>query len=481
MSYNIIGRTPEQEALKQAYESGKSEFVAVFGRRRVGKTFLIKQYFGNRLTFSFSGVSNGNKKLQLDAFHQVMKLSDEVKSQGIKLKKPTSWMEAFANLRMAIEQSDVEERKVIFIDEISWMDTPKSGFLQALEFFWNNWAAWQNNIVLIICGSATSWIVNKVINNYGGLHNRLTRRVHLYPFTLHETELFLKSKKVNWNRKSIAECYMIMGGVPYYLDQIQEKGESLPQAIDRLFFKEGGILRDEFELLFRSLFRNSDKYVKIIRAMSGKRCGYTRTEIIGLTKLPDNGDLSGMLSDLEACGFLKSYQSLMKKDRETYFQLVDFYSLYYLKFVAGQTLNGGTYWQNKRDNNQVVTWLGLSFEMLCLSHVSAIRRKLGIAGVDCEIAKWHSMGDKTKGAQIDLLIKRRDQVTNICEMKFYDTEFEIDSDYADILQNKIQVYKEKTKTKDAIHLTMVTSYGVKKNKHYNLITNEITLDDLFEN
>ncbi|GHT19669.1 hypothetical protein FACS189429_7540 [Bacteroidia bacterium] len=271
---NIIGRYAEIQQLTNFLSSDKAEFLVVYGRRRVGKTFLIKQFFNQKFTFYFSGAENADRQEQLFNFATALK-----EYSGKQYPLVDSWQKAFVQLKEYLQNVKTKGKKVIFIDEMPWLDNAKSGFLSAFEYFWNTYASADKDIFLVVCGSSTSWIVNKIFKNRGGLHNRVTRQIALQPFTLAETEQFLKAKKIKLSRLQIAECYMIMGGIPYYLEQL-EKQYSLEQNIDNLFFKKNGILRDEFSKIYHSLFKSPEKYMQIIEILSQKRKGLLREEIV---------------------------------------------------------------------------------------------------------------------------------------------------------------------------------------------------------
>ena len=469
---NIIGREREQYLLNEYVESGKPEFVAVFGRRRVGKTFLIREYFNRQFAFYFSGADNTEKQQQLENFNTTLqKYGNEYYPLA------TSWFRAFEQLSRMLEKSEEQGRKVIFIDELPWLDTPRSGFIQALEYFWNTWASARPDIMLIVCGSATSWMLNKLIKNRGGLHNRVTRQMPIEPFTLQECEAFLQHHQIVMSRYQIVECYMIMGGIPYYLEQL-EKSPGLSQNIDNLFFNPKGVLKQEFSKLYASLFKHSDRYIKIVEALGKKRKGLTREEIITATEFSDGGTLTKMLEELEQCGFIRSYNAYEKRAKERLYQLIDFYSLFYLNFVKNNRHNDEHFWTNLIDNAKHRAWSGYAFEQVCMQHAKQIRHKLGISGIVTYSASWRSK-KSDPAAQVDLLIDRNDGVINLCEVKYSQSEFTIDKKQDEILRNKKSAFISETKTRKAVHITMVTTYGVKRNEYWGHIQSEVRMEDLF--
>ena len=469
----IIGRKEEQQILHSAAQSENSEFVAVYGRRRVGKTYLIRETFGYKFTFQHTGLAKGNTKEQLFSF--AISLRDAGYDD---CPIPKSWLEAFSLLSAYLKNS-TDEKKIVFLDELPWMDTPRSNFISAFEHFWNGWASARKDIVLIICGSATSWIINKVINDHGGLHNRVTKQIALQPFTLKECEMFAQSKGLEMSRYQLAECYMVFGGIPYYWSLL-EKGLSLAQNIDKIIFAKNGKLSNEFNQLYASLFKSPEQYIDIVTALGKKKVGMTREEIIAATDKYSNGALSKVLDELEYCGFIRKYNGFDKKSKQAIYQLIDNYTLFYFKFIQQNENNDEHFWSASIDSAMHRAWSGLAFERLCMAHTQQIKAALGIAGVLSNVYSWRKEADEmSDGAQIDLLIDRKDQVINLCEMKYSLSEYVIDAEYERKLRNKKSVFIDTTNTRKAVHMTMVTTFGIKANAHSGIVQNEITLEDLF--
>ena len=471
MKNNIIGRKEEKQKLEEVFSSKNSEFVAIYGRRRVGKTYLVRETFSDKFTFEIAGLANASTKEQLLNFSLTLKgLTDEY------LKTPANWLEAFRQLIDFVQRSQIK-RKILFFDEMPWMDTPRSGFLTAIEHFWNSWASARRDIVLIVCGSATSWIINNLINNHGGLHNRLTHTIYLKPFTLSECEQYFKWRKIDFSRYQIAEIYMVIGGIPYYLSKIG-KGLSIAQNIDSLFFIEKASLKNEFTNLYAALFRDSDDYVKIVKALSKKGMGLTRTEISNFTKITCGGGLTKVLQNLEHCGFIRKYHSINKKTRNVLYQLLDSYTLFYFKYIQNNEYNDEHFWTNSLDTSQHNAWTGYAFEIVVLQHAAEIKKALSIAGIQSAISAWRSEYSKP-AAQIDLVIKRKDGIINVLEIKYNNRKYTITKDYEENLRNKIAAFKAETHSRQAVHLVMVTTFGLNKNKYAEIAQKELTIEDLF--
>ena len=470
----MIGRIEETQLLNRLYYSEESEFVAVYGRRRVGKTYLIRETFDSRFSFIHTGLPCASTRKQLSHFFKSLK---DCGHTGRRL--PKDWFDAFEMLKSTVS-SRVEKRKVVFIDELPWMDSSRSDFLIALEAFWNEWAAPRKDVLFIVCGSASSWIVNKLFKDKGGLHNRITARILLKPFTLHECELYLQSRGIDMTRNDIAECYMAIGGIPYYWRHLA-RGFSLAQNFDAMFFSDSAPLKGEFAELYASLFKNAPMYMRIVSALATKKVGMTRLEMTQAASLADTGAVSEALATLEESGFIRRYRFFGKKKRESVYQLIDNFTLFHFQFLEDVTMDQH-FWTNTISSARQATWRGLAFERLCLQHSNQMRKALGIAGVHTEIYAWRHAGDSVypKGAQIDLILDRADNVMNICEMKYAKGRYLLDKDTLENLSEKAEVFRTVSKTRKAIHLTMVTSNGLVNNAYANQIQSEITLEDLFK-
>ena len=473
----LVGRTEEKKILEEALQSPKPEMVSIIGRRRVGKTFLVKSVYKNRIGFEITGIQHATRKEQLRNF--MLQLSKFSKG-GFPLTEPKDWLEAFYLLTKFLEAKPKKKKQVVFLDELPWLSTHRSGFLKGLSYFWNSWAVDQN-IVVVICGSAASWMIKKVVHHKGGLHNRITRRIGLQPFNLAETEHFLKEKRLNLDRYQILQLYMAMGGVPHYLDEIR-LGKSAVQNINDICFSNNGLLWDEFTKLYSSLFENAESHVKIVRTLAKKRNGMTRSEIVHNSGIPEGGGASNMLEELIHSGFVSMHLPFGKKKKESLFRLSDEYSLFYLQFIEGNQNQGPDTWKEISQTPIFNSWAGYSFEGICLKHLPQIKKALGIAGVYAKASTFFKKGTaEEEGAQIDLLIDRRDHVVNICEMKFYSADVTIDKAMAKNIRNKMAVFKETTKSRKQIFLTFITTFGLKQNQHsLGLVDVSLTMDDLFE-
>ncbi|MBR4712310.1 MAG: AAA family ATPase [Paludibacteraceae bacterium] len=470
----LVGRQLEQDLFHEIVRSDKSEFVAVYGRRRVGKTYLVRETFNYSFAFQHTGVQDADKARQLTEFGRSLATAGMRNCPKLK-----DWFMAFDALGEFLQGVE-SEKKIVFIDELPWLDTPKSDFLSALEHFWNGWATMRRDIVLIVCGSATSWIISKLINNYGGLHNRLTRQIHLKPFTLHECELYANARELKMTRMQVLQTFMVLGGVPYYWSFLR-KGYSWSQNIDSLFFTENADLRNEFDALYSSLFRNPEPYVQIVTAMSKKKVGMTRGEVANALGQDHGGTLSKILKDLELCGFIRSYTSIGKSKKDTLYQLFDNFTLFYFRFIDGNTIKDPQFWSRSIGGNVYNTWCGLAFERVCFLHVEQIKRALGISGVMSSVYSWvyRPMSKDESGIQIDMLIDRNDGVIDLCEIKFSQGKYEIKKKYADELRQKEAIFQSKTETRKAVFTVMITTEGLVDNEYAADVQNQVLADDLF--
>ena len=476
---SIIGRVYEQKIIKDYYDSPKSELVAVYGRRRIGKTFLIKKFFNEKFDFWFTGMYDTKKPVLLSQFG--MELSKYSKTH---VKTPKDWFEAFNSLSEYLLSLN-KEKVTVFLDELPWMDTPKSNFLQAFSYFWNMWHSDKTQLKLFVCGSATTWMLDKFVGDKGGLYGRVSQAIYLAPFNLGETEKFLKDiKGIKYNRHQLLELYMILGGVPYYLDMLK-KDMPLSVNIDYLFFKEGAPLKAEYDFLFRSLFKESKSYEKVIKTLSGKLAGMTRNDILLATKMDKGGNLTEILENLCACDFIRKYTSIGKTERDAIYQLTDLFSLFHLRFVENDNSQDQNFWTNMSSTGAKNAWAGYAFEQVCLHHITQIKSKLSILGVLSSTYSWQCKpytdkdGTEWKGGQIDMLIDRKDQVINICEMKYSVDEYTITEDYEKKLRQRASLFQHVTKTKKALQHTFITTYGVKQNLYSDIVQSEVTMEDLF--
>jgi len=473
----LIGRQEEQKLLQEAMAAKGPELIALFGRRRVGKTFLIRQCLGHSLAFEMSGTQDANLAAQLENFKKT--IGKAIGNDNI-YQIPVKWADAFDQLSHYLTPKLATERCVVFLDEFPWLNTPKSGFLSSFDHWWNSWGTKQRNLVVVICGSAASWMIRHVVNNKGGLHNRLTRMIRLLPFNLRETEEFLQARKVNLDRYQILQLYMVMGGIPHYLKEIK-KGESATQAIDRVCFTKDGLLTSEFNNLYHSLFDDAIRHLAIVRVLAKNNAGMTRNEIIEKTDLTSGGTITELLEELIESGFVRDWKPYDKKSKDTIYKLDDEFTHFHLKFMANIRSSGNGVWQSFSSGQSWKSWSGVAFERVCLKHIPQLKKELGISGVYTEESAWRYLSGNEKGAQIDLLLDRRDKVINLCEMKYSESEFTIDKTYATTLENKRDVFRSQTKTKKSIFLTFVTTFGITNNEYAKrLIQNSITMNAMFQ-
>ena len=477
-SNKLIGRAEEVRLLEEYYASEKSELVAVYGRRRVGKTFLVYETLGSRLDFDFTG------KYQVSSKVQIMEFQKEIARRSkTAVAKEKDWFGTFDHLKEYLLGLG-KKRVVVFLDELPWMDTAKSNFLAALSSFWNGWRSRETLLKLYVCGSATTWMVDKFIGDKGGLYGRISRSIYLAPFSLLETEEYLNSiKGMKYGRKQVLDTYMVFGGIPYYLDMLDKK-RPLSANIDGLFFAENAPLRTEFDFLFRSLFKESANYRRVIETLSTKLTGLTREEITGICNL-NGGELTKILKNLVSCDFVRSYMAPKKKERCKVYQLTDMFSLFFLRFVKSSSGTDEHFWTKLGNSGTKNAWAGYAFEQVCLHHIRQIKSRLGISGILSNAYAWSqkaytdSDGNKWTGGQIDLIIDRNDGVMNLCEMKYSNGLYNISADYADTVRNRMAMFREAEKCRKDLRCTFITLSGVKTNKNSDIVDDQILLDDLF--
>ena len=470
----LIGRESEQKLLHSLSQSRESEFVALYGRRRVGKTYLVRQTFNGKFAFDHTGKANCNTAAQLSEFRLSL-----LRAGMMSVPVLHDWSEAFFFLEQFLATLPYG-KKIVFIDELPWLDTGRSNFVSAFEHFWNGWASARQDILLIVCGSATSWIIKKIVRNHGGLHNRLTRQIYLAPFTLHECEQYAKQRRLGMNRRNVLETYMVLGGIPYYWSLLLPKLSSA-QNIDNLFFGKSGELKNEFSALYASLFRSPQPYIDIVTLLGTKKAGMTRDEIAKNIHINMGGKLTDKLEELEQCDFIRSYNAIGKSKKDTMYQLIDNFSLFYFKFMFGSSSHDEHFWSGTIGRPQYAAWSGLAFERVCMQHERQIKAALGIAGIVSSCYSWsyHTKNEYETGVQIDLLIDRSDGVINLCEMKFVKDKYEITAAYDEQMRHKVSVFQTKSRTRKAVSIVMITSYGLIRNPYAYDIPNQLTMDDLF--
>jgi uncharacterized protein len=468
----MIGRKYESNRLKASLKSENSELIAIYGRRRVGKTYLVRTIYAKHIRFEVTGLYGGNQEKQIDLFFdELQKVSNKIKDSD----RPKNWKEVFELLKIYINSLRSQSKKVIFIDEMPWLDTHKSDFRMYLGHFWNSYCEKRNDIVIVLCGSAASYMVQNIISNKGSLHARLTYKLHIKPFTLHETKAFLNAKKINWGNYHILHLYMALGGVPHYLNKVM-RGESVVQTIQRLCFDSNGDLVNEFDEIFESLFSHSTSHIAIVRSLGNYGKGISRTELIKQSKHTGGGAFTRALEELIASGFVTKYPAFDKKNKKMLYRLTDEYSKFYLKYIEPNKNQGENFWKTMFQQQSYISWAGFNFETICLKHVAQIKKALKIQGIHSVNSNWSA-----EGIQIDLVIKRADNWVNLCEMKFYNAPYKIDKTELEKLRTKLLKFKGDTGTKDVVVLTIISTYGIIENENFHeIIENSFEMDILFE-
>jgi AAA+ ATPase superfamily predicted ATPase len=467
----LIGRKSEIRELQRFHASNRPELIVVYGRRRVGKTFLIKEFFENDFAFYFTGTIGVSNAIHLNNFDEAI-----VEYGGVATSASANWRDAFRKLRLLLSKQG-EERKVVFIDEMPWLDVPGSDFLTAFDYFWNSWASAVPEILFILCGSSTSWITKKLFHNRGGLHNRVTGRIYLSPFTLGECEEFFKSRGIEITRYQMLESYMVFGGIPFYLNMF-DRGLSFSQNVDRLCFNSVAPLRDEYQELYHSLFSRPQRHLCVVETLAGSADGMTRNEIALASGLTANGHLTEVLSELEQCDFIERYADFTRPKNGAYYYLKDPFTLFYLRYMKNNNTKDEYFWTNYSEDGGHRAWSGYAFEFVCRNHLRQIKQSLGISGVSTSASSWRSK-ETVPGAQIDLVVARRDGVINLCEIKYTKHPYTIGKTEAEALERKKNAFATETGTRSALHITMVTTYGLEQKGYFSLAQSQITMDDLF--
>ncbi len=476
----IVGREKEISELNHLYCSDKAEFVAIYGRRRIGKTFLVDEALKGKITFRHAGLSpvdesnaKNNLKEQLKHFYYSL-LRYGMKKTAC----PKSWQEAFYMLSVLLEEKANGEKQVVFLDELPWMDTTRSGFITAFEGFWNTWACHRDDMMLVVCGSANSWMLDNLVNNHGGLYGRTTYEIKLKPFSLNECEKFFQAKGIAFSRYDIVQSYMILGGVPFYMGYMK-RGLSLAQNIDALFFNHNAPLRDEYDRLFASVFANPGLMKAIISFLSSRRSGFTRTEILEHLNIDDSGSFGSCLKALEASDFIVSYVPYSYSKKTKYYKVTDPFCLFFLKHITDKKTISSNFWTDNATSASLNAWRGLAFENVCFVHIAQIKKALGISGVATTESAW-VVSDDRDATQIDMIIERKDNIVDICEMKFYNDLFSVSKDYYKKLVRRNNIISGHISPRQTIHNVLITTDGLTYNEYSGIFQNVVTLDNLFE-
>ncbi len=476
---NIIGRHRECEELRRLYAGKHADFVAVCGRRRVGKTYLIRQFFNGQFTFSHAGISPSDLKTSNLLRSQLQGFGYSLRYYGAELDHELrDWFEAFHELIRLLENRRNGDRQVVFIDEMPWLDTPRSGFISALENFWNGWGAHQDDLLLIVCGSATSWMMDKLINSHGGLYGRITKEIHLEPFSLAECHEYYRRNGIELTRLDQIQAYMMLGGIPFYLTALK-KGLSFVQNVDALFFEKNAPFAMELTRMFASLFTNHQDYVKVVSLLATHSLGFSRGEIAKMAGFESGSHLTDIIDSLKRSDFITEYIPFGEKRKTPKYKLTDCFTLFHLHFLDKASAGNPHFWQDNFQTPAIRAWSGFAFENFCFRHLPQIKRALGISGIHCQAQPW--LGGTTDGrAQIDMLLIRNDRVINVCEMKFTQSPFEFTADDEADIRRKLSILQSATKTKYALHPTLITTFHMPQNKYSGIIHNTITMDDFFQ-
>jgi uncharacterized protein len=464
---NIIGRFHQQQRLTELMQSGQSEFIAVYGRRRTGKTFLIREYFNYEFSFYTSGLDDDRMIVQLAGFHASLRQSAYYEECAM----PQTWMEAFEQLTQILAR-DERKNKIVFIDELPWLETSDCDLKAALDWFWNKWASARKDIKLIVCGSAASWMVKTFINDGGGFYNRVTETMKIAPFNLAETKLYLESKDIYYDHYQIMHLYMALGGIPYYLNKVK-KGFSASQNIDKIFFGKQALVKNEYTLLFKSLFKNHKRHIDVITVLFKKKKGLNRAEITKALKITDGGSFSDVLEELVAADFISVHALPGTTKRNVLYKIADHYILFHKNFVE-KYQGTANFWINNCNTPAWYAWAGLAFEQTCFQHIAQIKNALGIQAVQANMYAWAN-----RHAQIDLIIDRKDRVVNLIEIKFSDKAFAMTAEYEKSIVHKTDEYKAAYPSGKSILQVLITTYGLKSMKHAGIFAKVITMDDLF--
>lgn len=469
-SEGIVGRVEERRVLSEAAQGDRAALVAIYGRRRVGKTHLVRNHLEPLAGTYFEAIGQhaAPREVQLDNFKQRL----ESVFFGHRLPRLTDWREALSLLGdgvIAAAERKPTKPVVVFFDELPWLATHRSGLLPAIDYLWNARLSRVPNLVWVLCGSAASFMLDRLINAKGGLHNRITHRLRLEPFRLGEVRELLARRGLRRGTMQALELYMAFGGVPYYLLQVPS-GMSASQAIGHVCFGQAGQLRDEFGRLFASLFDDASDHERLVRAAATSRGGMSRDELIAAAGLKSGGRATRWLDELEAAGFLARFVPYGRTTRDASYRLVDEYSLFHLRWIEPAPASsfgarGTKHWISKASSPAFRAWAGYAFEGICLKHTAQIEKALGIDTMANEVGTWRHVARRgahdDAGAQVDLLFDRPDGIINLCEIKHAAEEFVLTKALAKELVTKAEIFRARTNTKKEVVTTLITTLGLR--------------------
>lgn len=480
----VIGREEELDTISRLYASERSEFLAIYGQRRVGKSFLIEEALGNKITFSAVGLyqkidKDSPEKVESYRQKQLAHFYNSLREYGLPKEgnlAPTSWMEALELLKKLLK-SKRAKRKVVFIDELPWLAGPQSAeLLEELGHFWNSWAGMRKDIFLIVCGSATSWMVDNVLRDYGGLYGRITERIFLKPFTLAECERYWNKRGFHLSRFEIALTYMVIGGVPFYMDSIRPD-RTMADNINAIYFDKDKA-RQEFKDVYTSLYSSSETYIEVVRQLGKRFYGMTRDELLKAVEKKGGGTFTDILDNLIDSGIIRSYTLYGGPRKQTVYQLVDFFTLFYLRFVENTDF---TSWRSVQRSKPFYTWAGNTFELLVLEHMPKLADALRIKEYATPFS-WRGKTPDGEGVQVNLIIPATtERADYICEMKFSEGKYTLSNDDAEEFARQIAALSISKihKPTHSIYVALVTSLGVTDSKHRIHVNELVTLDSLF--
>lgn len=447
----FVGRELELKKLRAIGEADEPSIVVVYGRRRVGKTELLEQAFRHRNILKFEGIEGLSEKDQYaNAMRQLAKYVGEDLLTKVQI---TSWSEFFD----LVARYTKEGTWTIYLEELQWLANYESKLLSELKYAWDNQFRRNPKLLLILCGSAPSFMLEKVVHSKA-LYNRSQHEIHLQELSISETKLFLKNR----SDREIFNAYLSVGGIPEYLKWV-DKESSVFQGLCTHAFTSGSFFSREFEKIFTSSLANNKHYREIIETLS--RCKFlSREELAEKLKLTSGGTLSILLTDLEKCGFISKYcpYNLSNSSNVIRYAIADNYLHFYFNFIRPiqSKIENGDYNevpQSAIKMDSYAKWLGFAFERWCRKYSRVIAKILGFSGVQYRSGAYFSRATNKKdpGYQIDLVFDRADKVYTICEMKYLQSPAGIK--VIGDMERKLSFFPNKGK--NTIHKVLICNEG----------------------
>jgi hypothetical protein len=466
----FVGRKNELRMLNDAYRSGKDELVVLYGRRRIGKSSLVKRFAEKKKAYyEFEALEGETTPGQINHFlQQLKKQIDDPILDSVRF---ANWEQVFTYLTEKVINRKSKVKKILFLDELPWMAAGRIRLVSLLKYYWDN--HWKSkHVMLILCGSVASFMVKKVLHS-NALYGRTTIEILLKGFSPEEAARLLSKKR---SREETLNYQLVFGGVPKYLEQINTS-QSFNKNMNTLCFSPHGIMLKEVERIFYSQFREPRTYLKIINLL--KNGIFSLSEISSKTKIPSGGGLKQYLKNLERAEMIRSYIPFDRSGNSKFkkYTLADEFLVFFFKYM-GPNLRVIKESSSRRlfetlTQNSFDSWLGFAFERFCLKHAGLLALVMDFADDILLASPYFKKNDER--FQIDLLYQRADRVITVCEIKHQNIK--IGTNIIPEMQRKCALLK--VPRGYALEKALISLYGPDNSlKDTGYFHHFVTLDDI---